>query len=137
MVRRVSPNPLICVAELGQADAIAAVHVETWRAAYSGVLPPHVLDGVSVQRRADGWREIPYSLPEPALLDTHPSVLLVLTGGSSCRRATGSVEDCRRACPCRRGWLGAAWWVVGLAGHVSGTPSAGVFGCDRLAQPRA
>ncbi|MDX6215479.1 MAG: hypothetical protein QOG99_1063, partial [Frankiales bacterium] len=57
-VRRVSLNPLICVAEVGQADAIAAVHVETWRVAYSGLLPQHVLDGLSVQRRGDGWREI-------------------------------------------------------------------------------
>jgi ribosomal protein S18 acetylase RimI-like enzyme len=41
------------------ADApdIATVHVESWRAAYRGLLPDEVLDGLSVPDRARWWRE--------------------------------------------------------------------------------
>jgi GNAT superfamily N-acetyltransferase len=52
------PKAAIRPADLQDADAIAMVHVASWRAAYRGLLPQHVLEGLSVQRRADGWREI-------------------------------------------------------------------------------
>ncbi len=51
-------NLLIRVAVLDDSDDIAVVNVEAWRAAYRGLMPQHVLDGFSVSRRADGWREI-------------------------------------------------------------------------------
>ena len=38
------------------ADAIAAVHVASWRTAYRGIVPDRVLDGLDVGRRAEGWR---------------------------------------------------------------------------------
>jgi GNAT superfamily N-acetyltransferase len=38
------------------ADAIAAVHVASWQAAYAGVLPDHVLAALSVAERATRWR---------------------------------------------------------------------------------
>jgi L-amino acid N-acyltransferase YncA len=40
------------------ARAIAAVHVASWRVAYRGIVADAVLDGLSVERRERGWREI-------------------------------------------------------------------------------
>jgi GNAT superfamily N-acetyltransferase len=45
------------LAELGDADAIAEVHVASWRGAYTGLLPASVLDAHTVERRAARWRE--------------------------------------------------------------------------------
>jgi GNAT superfamily N-acetyltransferase len=39
------------------AHAIAEVHVRTWREAYRQVFPAEVLDSLSVDQRADFWRE--------------------------------------------------------------------------------
>ena len=44
------------------APSVARVHVVTWRAAYAGVVPQAVLDGLSVERREGFWRE---SLEKP------------------------------------------------------------------------
>ena len=38
------------------AEAIAGVHVETWRDAYAGLLPQEVLDGLSRRRQMRRWR---------------------------------------------------------------------------------
>ena len=38
------------------AEAIARVHVETWRAAYVGLLPQEILDGLSRRRQMRRWR---------------------------------------------------------------------------------
>lgn len=38
--------------------AIADIHARSWQAAYRGVLPDELLDGLSVEERARGWREI-------------------------------------------------------------------------------
>jgi GNAT superfamily N-acetyltransferase len=40
------------------ARAIATVHVASWRAAYPGLLPTAVLDGLSVERRTATWARI-------------------------------------------------------------------------------
>ena len=37
-------------------DAIAGVHVRTWRHAYQGLLPQSLLDGLDPERRASDWR---------------------------------------------------------------------------------
>jgi ribosomal protein S18 acetylase RimI-like enzyme len=39
------------------AEAIADIHVRGWRAAYRGLVPDAVLDGLSLERRAAGWRQ--------------------------------------------------------------------------------
>jgi GNAT superfamily N-acetyltransferase len=44
-------------AETGDARAIATVHVVTWQAAYVGIIPAEVLDGLSVDQRASKWEE--------------------------------------------------------------------------------
>jgi GNAT superfamily N-acetyltransferase len=43
-------------APLDDARAIAAVHVASWRAAYRGLFPDRVLDGLSVDARERDWR---------------------------------------------------------------------------------
>jgi ribosomal protein S18 acetylase RimI-like enzyme len=43
-------------AAVEDADAIGAVHVRAWQAAYRGVMPDEYLDGPRAQDRADGWR---------------------------------------------------------------------------------
>jgi ribosomal protein S18 acetylase RimI-like enzyme len=43
-------------AALEDVDAIATVHVRTWRSAYAGLLPQTVLDGLDVGARAAMWR---------------------------------------------------------------------------------
>jgi GrpB-like predicted nucleotidyltransferase (UPF0157 family)/GNAT superfamily N-acetyltransferase len=45
-------------AEESDAAAIAAVHVRSWRAAYRGVLPDALLDGLSVSEREESWRAL-------------------------------------------------------------------------------
>lgn len=42
-------------AVIGDARAIAQVHVRSWQAAYRGLLPADVLDGLSIDERARTW----------------------------------------------------------------------------------
>ena len=45
-------------ARAGDADRIAEVHVRSWQAAYRGLIDQSVLDELSVDERAEGWRRI-------------------------------------------------------------------------------
>lgn len=49
------PGMTVRRAEPADAAAIAAVHVRSWQGAYRGLLPQEFLDGLSVERRVDGW----------------------------------------------------------------------------------
>lgn len=49
LIRRATP---------GDVTALATVHVRSWQAAYRGLMPDEVLDGLSVERRAGMWRAI-------------------------------------------------------------------------------
>lgn len=40
------------------APAIGRVHVESWRSAYRGLMPDAVLDGLSVEQRANFWGSV-------------------------------------------------------------------------------
>jgi len=42
----------------GDAAALGALHVTSWRETYAGILPDHVLDGLSVEARSAMWTEI-------------------------------------------------------------------------------
>lgn len=53
----------IRAAETADAAGIAAVHVDSWRGAYRGLLPDAVLDDLDVERRTAGWTRL---LGEPA-----------------------------------------------------------------------
>jgi ribosomal protein S18 acetylase RimI-like enzyme len=44
-------------AQPDDAPGIATVHVRTWQRAYRGIVPDAYLDGLSVQRRQEQWRE--------------------------------------------------------------------------------
>lgn len=43
-------------ATLADADALGRMHVETWQAAYRGIVPDERLDALSVVERAERWR---------------------------------------------------------------------------------
>ena len=43
-------------AEVGDADAIAVVHVNAWRETYAGLMPARYLDSLSVAARTEAWR---------------------------------------------------------------------------------
>lgn len=58
------PGGLVRPAVPGDAHAIAAVHVTTWRDAYAGLLPDDVLDGLDVDERAETWRGRLVTLPD-------------------------------------------------------------------------
>jgi GNAT superfamily N-acetyltransferase len=49
LIRRATPRDV---------TAVATVHVRSWQAAYRGLMPDEVLDGLSVERRAGMWRSI-------------------------------------------------------------------------------
>jgi len=49
------------------APDIAIVQVRSWQAAYRGLMPDEVLDGLSVQRRTEVWRSVA-GRPEEAVL---------------------------------------------------------------------
>jgi ribosomal protein S18 acetylase RimI-like enzyme len=53
-------NRAFTLREAAQSDAaaIARVHVETWRAAYAGVVPDHYLIGMSVEGQTFQWRKL-------------------------------------------------------------------------------
>ena len=44
-------------ARAGDAEAIARIHVETWRATYAGLLPDRYLVGMSAQGQGFAWRK--------------------------------------------------------------------------------
>ncbi len=48
---------MIRQARVADAEAIARVHVESWRGAYRGLLPDEVLAGLSVERRRAQWEQ--------------------------------------------------------------------------------
>ena len=45
-------------ADASDAEAIARVHVETWRIAYAGLVPDHYLLGMSVQGQSFQWKKL-------------------------------------------------------------------------------
>jgi ribosomal protein S18 acetylase RimI-like enzyme len=45
-------------AELGDAEGIARVHVDTWQAAYLGLLPAAYLNSLTVSGQTEKWRRI-------------------------------------------------------------------------------
>ena len=50
-------TPRIRPATAADAPAIAAVQVETWRAAYLGIVPAPYLDALSIPERTERWRD--------------------------------------------------------------------------------
>jgi GNAT superfamily N-acetyltransferase len=48
----------IRAAAIHDARAIAEVHVESWKSTYRGIFPDQLLDGLSVEARECGWRDL-------------------------------------------------------------------------------
>jgi GNAT superfamily N-acetyltransferase len=60
------------------AHAIASVHVASWQVAYRGLIPDHVLDGLSVADRAEIWADrlaVPSTPTRTLLVVEGPAVL--------------------------------------------------------------
>lgn len=74
-------------AEPRDADAIAAVHVAAWHAAYRGLMPDEFLDGITVEGWSARWRTLLGG-------DEAPAVLLAVGGG-------GVIGFCILATPSR------------------------------------
>lgn len=49
---------IIRAANLADAEAIAEVHVTSWRESYEGIVPKAILDALSVSERTERWRGI-------------------------------------------------------------------------------
>ena len=49
---------MIRVAQVSDAEGIAQVQVDTWRAAYAGLMPDEVLAGQSYENRTRQWQEM-------------------------------------------------------------------------------
>ena len=52
------PRVVVREAALDDAPAIARIQVRSWRAAYRGLMPDAVLDGLSAAEREERWTEI-------------------------------------------------------------------------------
>jgi GNAT superfamily N-acetyltransferase len=66
-------------ASLGDAAAIADLHVRSWRTAYRGIVPDAILDGLSVEARHESWtKAIGRASTEPS---TETRVWVIEEGG--------------------------------------------------------
>ena len=78
---------MIRAATLADAEALADVHVRSWRVAYRGLIPQPYLDGLDPARRVPGWREWIRDLRPPAgifvLDDGGVAGLLTMSGHDS------------------------------------------------------
>ena len=62
--------------------AIARVHVDTWRAAYRGIMPDAVLDNLSYGQRAVSWQQILSDPDSTTLVAVVDDVIGFVTGGA-------------------------------------------------------
>jgi ribosomal protein S18 acetylase RimI-like enzyme len=78
--------PSVRPARPADAQAIARVYIETWRAAYAGLLPDQVLLDLSLERQAISWsRAIDAAGPGRSVLVAEDETAGVV-GVSSCGR---------------------------------------------------
>ena len=74
----------ICRASVGDARAIAEIHVASWQAAYAGIISADFLAGLSVDQRERYWREeIPLGKQELALAKRDGKVIGWISFGAS------------------------------------------------------
>ena len=72
-------------AAIHDARAVAEVHVESWKSTYRGIFPDALLDGLSVEKRESGWRDL-LAGEEPSAItmvgcDAGGSVVGFISGG--------------------------------------------------------
>jgi ribosomal protein S18 acetylase RimI-like enzyme len=78
------PSGLVRAAVPEDAEAIAAVHVATWRDAYAGLMPDEILNGLDVSQRAETWRGRLRALPDAVFVfvfEQHGQVRGFVSGG--------------------------------------------------------
>ena len=90
-------SPIIIRPAIGDdAPAIAAVHVASWREAYTGLMPQTVLDGLSVDERAANWAQIINQSEQPegsgVFVAEHKGDLVGFAAGGR-QRDTGLIEQ--------------------------------------------
>lgn len=71
------------------AGALAQVHVETWRAAYAGLVPDPYLIGMSVEGQAFRWKKLLTYLPAGQRVRVAVVESLGVVGFTSCGPARG------------------------------------------------
>lgn len=67
---------MIRVAQIEDARRIGEIHVAGWRAAYHGIMPDAFLAGLSVEKRASGWRSAIEKDPGSVLVFEHQGAIL-------------------------------------------------------------
>ncbi len=116
------------------AEAIAGVHVETWRHAYAGLLPQEVLDGLSRRRQTRRWRRAIRD-PEAELGQVFVADGGGIAGFGSASRETGEITTLYVLPEAQRRGIGRSLFcrmVEFLDGPVSlwvldGNPAAGFY----------
>lgn len=76
---------MIRVASTADSEALASVHVKSWRQAYAGLIPQWYLDGLDVGRRADSWRHVLQGTETAAFLDFDGEQLAGFAAVGACR----------------------------------------------------
>jgi RimJ/RimL family protein N-acetyltransferase len=114
-------------ARAADAQAIAEVHVATWRAAYRGLLPQALLDGLSVQQRASSWRSILLAANDQTLVaidgPTEQIIGFVTVGVSRDNDTSDTVAELRAI------YLHPSHWDTGLGRRLHDA------GLDLLSEP--
>lgn len=98
-------EPTVRLARPDDAEAIADAHVRGWLAAYRGLVPDPILDGLSVERRATFWRD---------------TITTETAAGAAGAAGAGTTTAGTAADP-----AAARTWVVEEGGHVRGFASTG------------
>jgi ribosomal protein S18 acetylase RimI-like enzyme len=99
------------------AQGVARVHVETWQAAYRGVVPDAYLDSLSIDKREQVWREsIRAGIPELWVAEIRSEIKGWAAFGASrdadASTAVGELEAIYVAPDCWRTGVGRALWLV-------------------------
>jgi ribosomal protein S18 acetylase RimI-like enzyme len=99
------------------ARGVARVHVETWQAAYRGVVPDAYLDSLSIDKRERVWREsIRAGVPELWVAEIQSEIKGWVAFGASrdadATAAVGELEAIYVALDCWRAGVGRALWSV-------------------------
>ena len=79
-------TPLIRAATPDDADAIARVHVQSWRETYGGLVPDDFLermtDGAALERRRDMWRTLA-ARPDPVQVAVEGGQVVAFASGGA------------------------------------------------------
>src|SRR5207237_9862366 len=89
--------------------AITRVHIASWRVAYRGHLPAELLAGLSVERRAERWREIVGRADSPTFIAEAEGEVVGFAGIGPSRESPDASP--RRARPSAEGRAGELYSI--------------------------